>query len=92
VILFKNIESAPQAARALRITAPELKELAVIDQIVAEPPGGAHTDGATMAMTVKSAIVEQLRELLRLNPEQLVEQRYLRYRRFGAGPAKEKGD
>ena len=85
VILFKNIESAPQAARALRITAPELKQLNVIDQIVAEPPGGAHSDRATMAMTLKSVIAGQLRELLQTDPQRLIEERYLRYRRFGAG-------
>ena len=84
VILFKSIESAPRAAQGVRITAHDLRQLGVIDQIVPEPPGGAHVDGDAMAQTLKSAIVGQLRELMSKEPGDLVRERYARYRRFGA--------
>jgi acetyl-CoA carboxylase carboxyl transferase subunit beta len=84
VILFKNVTAAPQAARALRLTALDLKGLGVVDAIVPEPPGGAHTDHDAMAALLKAALVRQLRELLAREPHQLVAQRYDRYRRMGA--------
>jgi acetyl-CoA carboxylase carboxyl transferase subunit beta len=84
VILFKNVSAAPQAAKALRITAPDLKRLRIIDEIVPEPTGGAHTDVDSMVRILKSAIVRNLRELLAKPPEQLVAERYARYRAFGA--------
>lgn len=83
VILFKNEAAAPQAARALRITAADLKQLEVIDEIVPEPPEGAHTNPEQTAQAVRAALVHQLRELLALTPQQLLEQRYARFRKFG---------
>ena len=86
MILFKNVAAAPRAAQSLRITAHELKRLGVIDSIVPEPPGGAHNDVAGMALTLKSQIVHALRQLLPRDPEELIKDRYERYRRFGARP------
>jgi acetyl-CoA carboxylase carboxyl transferase subunit alpha len=83
VILFKNVSAAPQAARALRITAGDLKQLGVIDEIVPEPAEGAHTNPEQTAQAVRAALVRQLRELLALTPQQLLEQRYARFRKFG---------
>jgi acetyl-CoA carboxylase carboxyl transferase subunit beta len=82
-ILFKNAAAAPQAAEALRLAAPDLLRLNIIDAIVPEPEGGAHTDPAAAAANLKTAIVSSLQELARLSPEQLLESRYQRFRGLG---------
>jgi acyl-CoA carboxylase subunit beta len=82
VILFKNVSAAPQAAKALRITSHDLKRLRVVDDIVAEPAGGAHNDINAAADNLKSVLVTHLRELLTKGPGQLVTERYARYRNF----------
>jgi acetyl-CoA carboxylase carboxyl transferase subunit beta len=84
VILFKDVSAAPRAARALRMTAPDLKKLGVIDEIIPEPIDGAHADFNAVAEAVKNAIVRNLRDLLAKTPQQLIAERYDRYRRFGA--------
>ncbi len=83
-ILFKDAASAPRAAAALRITAPDLLRLGIMDAVVPEPDGGAQSDHQATAANVKTALVESLRELLPLDTETLLEQRYQRFRRFGA--------
>ena len=65
-ILFKDAAAAPRAAAALRITAPDLLRLGVMDAVVPEPAEGAHTDHNATAANVKRALVESLRELLPL--------------------------
>ena len=82
-ILFKDAAAAPRAAAALRITGPDLLRLRVMDGVVPEPEAGAHTDPATTAANVKTAIVDSLRELLPLGPEELLARRYARFRMFG---------
>jgi acetyl-CoA carboxylase carboxyl transferase subunit beta len=89
VILFKDVQSAPRAARALRITAHDLKQLGIVDTIVPEPAGGAHTDSGATIETLKAVLVQELRALLGQRPLELVNQRYARFRRFGAAPAVE---
>jgi acetyl-CoA carboxylase carboxyl transferase subunit beta len=89
VILFKNVESAPQAARALRITAHDLKQLGVIDTIVPEPPGGAHSDALSTIASLKIVLVQTLRELIGQPSAELIAKRYARYRRFGTGETAE---
>jgi acetyl-CoA carboxylase carboxyl transferase alpha subunit/acetyl-CoA carboxylase carboxyl transferase beta subunit len=83
-ILFKDAAAAPRAAAALRITAPDLLALRVMDAIVPEPAEGAQEDPTGVAANVKTAVVESLRELLALDPDQLLAQRYERFRMFGA--------
>ncbi|MGH2838136.1 MAG: carboxyl transferase domain-containing protein, partial [Thermoleophilaceae bacterium] len=83
-ILFKDAAAAPRAAAALRITAPDLLRLEVMDAIVPEPADGAHTDHNATAANVKRALVESLRELLAFPPDALLERRYERFRKFGA--------
>jgi acetyl-CoA carboxylase carboxyl transferase subunit beta len=83
-ILFKDAAQAPRAAAALRMTAPDLLRLRIMDGIVPEPQDGAHTDSATVAANLRTAIVESLRGLVELPPKQLLAQRYDRFRRFGA--------
>ncbi|HXG13242.1 MAG TPA: acetyl-CoA carboxylase carboxyltransferase subunit alpha [Gemmataceae bacterium] len=82
VILFKDVTAAPRAAKALRITAHDLKQLGVIEDIVPEPPGGAHTDPDATARYLKAVLVRHLRELLPKDPGKLVEERYARFRGF----------
>jgi acetyl-CoA carboxylase carboxyl transferase alpha subunit/acetyl-CoA carboxylase carboxyl transferase beta subunit len=84
VILFKDAAAAPRAAAALRITAPDLLRLKIMDAVVPEPEGGAHEDIPATAANLKRALVDNLRELLDLSSDQLLEQRYERFRIFGA--------
>jgi acetyl-CoA carboxylase carboxyl transferase subunit alpha len=83
-ILWKGPENAPEAAARLRITAPNLLELGIVDSIVDEPPGGAHQDHDVAAKLLGQALFTQLSQLSDLGPEELKEDRYLRFRRLGA--------
>jgi acetyl-CoA carboxylase carboxyl transferase subunit beta len=83
-ILFKDAAQAPRAAVALRMTAADLLRLGIMDAVVPEPEGGAHMEPAATAANVRRALVEMLRELLPLAPDELLERRYDRFRRFGA--------
>jgi acetyl-CoA carboxylase alpha subunit len=89
-ILFKDAAAAPRAAAALRITGPDLLRLGVMDGVVPEPEAGAHTDPVATAAHVKTAIVGALAELLPLGPEELLAQRYDRFRMFGT-PGRQPG-
>lgn len=82
-ILWRDSSKAPEAAKALRLTAQDLLELKVIDEVVPEPPGGAHRDHDQAAMLLADALRENLRELNKYSREELVAQRYAKYRRMG---------
>ncbi len=90
-ILWKSAEHASEAAEILGITAPRLKQLGLIDKVVAEPTGGAHRDHAAMMATMKKALTEALRHLADLPVETLLEQRedrilaYGKYKEIAAG-------
>lgn len=79
-ILWKDQSKAPQAAEALRLTSYELKRAGIIDEILKEPPGGAHNDPKAMAQTIKEALINAIAELKTLSTEELVNNRYKRYR------------
>ena len=83
-ILWKSADHAAEAAARLKITAPNLLELGVADAIVDEPPGGAHQDHDAAARLVDRALLEHLTALSELNPDDLREDRYQRFRRLGA--------
>jgi acetyl-CoA carboxylase carboxyl transferase subunit beta len=83
-ILFKDATMAPRAAEVLRLTAPDLVRLGIMDAAVPEPEGGAHLDPPAAAANLKAAIVECLGELVELAPEELLARRYDRFRAFGA--------
>jgi acetyl-CoA carboxylase carboxyl transferase subunit alpha len=83
-ILWKDGAKADEAATRLKITAPDLLRLGVVDRIVDEPPGGAHQDHASAAKLVDAAIWSTLRELEDESPAELVQQRYERFRAIGA--------
>lgn len=82
-ILWKNRSHADTAAAALKLTASDLIELGIADEIVPEPLGGAHADPAAAADFVRDAILKNLAQLGKLGPEQLLEQRYAKFRAMG---------
>ncbi len=79
-ILWSDGSKGAQAADALKLTARDIITLGVIDEIVAEPPGGAHRDHAATAANLKQAILRNLAELSSLSPEELLEDRYRKFR------------
>jgi len=79
----KSPEMRERAATALRITAPDLYELRVVDEIVPEPPGGAHADHAATARALQGALIRQLEELRHLKPDKLVRRRREKFLRMG---------
>ena len=83
-ILWKDATQAPKAAAALKLTAPHLLELGIIDGIIKEPLGGAHSNFDAAAAALKEAIVEAFSELSELSAEQLVEERYQKFARMGS--------
>ncbi|HEU5162962.1 MAG TPA: acetyl-CoA carboxylase carboxyltransferase subunit alpha [Thermoanaerobaculia bacterium] len=82
-ILWKNPAAAQDAAAAMRITARDLKELKVIDEVVAEPEGGAHSDHARAAELLRPYLQKALRELSKVKPSALPEERYRKFRKMG---------
>jgi acetyl-CoA carboxylase carboxyl transferase subunit alpha len=76
-------ETKPLAAEALRLTAKDLARLGVIDEVLPEPLGGAHSDHREMANTLKTYLLRTLRELVSLPTDELLEQRYQKFRRMG---------
>ncbi len=83
-ILWKTADRAKDAAEALGLTAPRLKEQGLVDKIVREPLGGAHRNPKAMAIRLKAVLLNQLDELEALDEKALLEQRYARLRRHGA--------
>jgi acetyl-CoA carboxylase carboxyl transferase subunit alpha len=79
----KSPETREKAATAMKITAPDLFELRVIDEIVPEPQGGAHADHAGAANALKEALVRHLEELRHLKPDKLVRRRREKFLRIG---------
>lgn len=82
-ILWKDRTKAASAAQALKLTAPELLELGVIDGIIPEPLGGAHRDPGFVASRIKDTIREDLKSLRELSYEELLNGRYQKYRKIG---------
>ena len=80
-ILWSDGTRGPQAAEALKLTAQDIDELGtVIDEVIPEPPGGAHNDHVAAAAQVKKVLKNHFNELRKLSPEELVEQRYQKFR------------
>lgn len=82
-ILWKDAKKADRAAEALKITANDLQNLGIADEVLAEPVGGAHRAPFEAAETLKQALLRQLQSLQTLSPSELQEQRYQKYRRMG---------
>ena len=82
-ILWRDPTKADRAAEAMKITAPDLYQLGVIDEIVPEPKGGAHTNAEEAARLLEPVLARALEELGGLTPEELVERRYQKFRKMG---------
>ena len=82
-ILWRDSDKAPQAAEAMGLIAPRLKELELIDEIIEEPLGGAHRDHLQMAQNMKDTLVRQLEELEQFDNDTLLERRYQRLMSYG---------
>ncbi|MBV9689570.1 MAG: acetyl-CoA carboxylase carboxyltransferase subunit alpha [Ktedonobacteraceae bacterium] len=82
-ILWRDKAFAPQAAEAMRISAQELMDAQVVDELIAEPLGGAHRNHAVAATNLQAALCKHLSELTRIAPEQLIERRYQKFRAIG---------
>ena len=82
-ILWKDRANAGKAAAALKITAKDLLHLKLVDEIVPEPLGGAHTDPAGTASNLKTHLLKHLEEILALTPAELLKQRYQKFRAHG---------
>jgi acetyl-CoA carboxylase carboxyl transferase subunit alpha len=82
-ILWKSADKAPEAAETMGITAARLKSLNLVDKVVNEPIGGAHRDHRAMAVSLKRALAEALRQLEPLSPSELVAQRYEKLMSYG---------
>ncbi len=83
-ILWRSAERAKDAAEALGMTAPKIKDIGLIDKIIREPLGGAHRNPHSIAVRLKVVLMNQLDELGALPVDDLLEQRYQRLRKFGA--------
>ncbi|MDD9177845.1 MULTISPECIES: acetyl-CoA carboxylase carboxyl transferase subunit alpha [Aliivibrio] len=82
-ILWRDSDKAPQAAEAMGLVAPRLKELELIDTIIDEPLGGAHRDHKATAANIKARLIEQLNELEGFDAEALLDRRYQRLMSYG---------
>ena len=83
-ILWRDPDHAEEAAKALKLAAPDLLELGLVDEILPEPEGGAHNDPEAIASTVGQTLERQLDELLSVDIDVLLERRYAKFRGMGA--------
>ena len=82
-ILWKSAEFASNAAEAMGVTADRLKQLGIVDHIVAEPLGGAHRDVAEVSTRIKASLLDQIDQLTAMDLDDLVERRYRRLMSYG---------
>jgi len=82
-ILWKHRKHAPEAAEAMKLVAPDLMKLGLIDDVIGEPTGGAHHDHAATAAAFQAKVLGHIEQLLALPTEQLLNERYDKFRSFG---------
>lgn len=82
-ILWRDAAKAPEAAEALKLSAPDLMRIKVIDKIIPEPGGGAHRDPQRQAQILKAEVLSALDELERLSPQELIDRRIGKFRVMG---------
>jgi acetyl-CoA carboxylase carboxyl transferase subunit alpha len=82
-IIWRDAAKAPIAAAALRMTATDLLEMKLIDGIVPEPPGGAHLDPEIAIAGLRITLCKALKELEPLSPQEIIEERYNKFRNMG---------
>ncbi len=83
LILWRNRDKREEAAEALKITAPDLVPLGIVDRIVPEPFGGAHRDPVTAGQDLKRILLDELQNLMRIRPDDLVRERVEKFGRMG---------
>jgi acetyl-CoA carboxylase carboxyl transferase subunit alpha len=83
-ILYRDASKAQKSAEALKLTARDLEAFGIIDEVVREAAGGAHRDPQLTGENLQKALRRQLAELRQLSPQQIVEQRYRKFRAMGA--------
>ncbi|MBB3108265.1 acetyl-CoA carboxylase carboxyl transferase subunit alpha [Paenibacillus phyllosphaerae] len=95
-ILWKNAARADEAASVMKITAADLEAFGIVEEIIPEPQGGAHRDLATQSESIREALWRHIQELSKMTSEQLIEDRYAKFRKIGEfrepAPAKAQGD
>jgi len=82
-ILWRDGSKAPAAAQALKITADSLHDLGIVDEVIPEPPGGAHRASKTVITAVKKALLKYLKRFEHIPPKKLVEKRFDKYSKIG---------
>ncbi len=82
-ILWRNSVKAPLAAAALKINSENLLEFGIVDEIISEPLGGAHFDPECVAVSLQESILKYITELSSLSKDELLEQRYQKFRKVG---------
>ena len=82
-ILWKDASRADEVAEAMKITAQDLHAFGIVEEVIPEPKGGAHRDPEGQAALVKEAVWRHLQELMAMSPEELVEDRYRKFRSIG---------
>jgi acetyl-CoA carboxylase carboxyl transferase subunit alpha len=82
-IIYRDSGKAEQAAAALKLAAPDMLKLGLIDGIIPEPPAGAHEDYDEAARLVKKRLVDSLQEMSTLTPDEAVQKRYRKFREMG---------
>jgi acetyl-CoA carboxylase carboxyl transferase subunit alpha len=83
-ILWRDPAKIGEAASQLKLTAPDLVQLGVCDEIIQEAPGGAHRNAALTSARLRAALKRHLQELVELEPAELIERRYQKFRKLGA--------
>ncbi|MCA9408532.1 MAG: acetyl-CoA carboxylase carboxyltransferase subunit alpha [Candidatus Omnitrophica bacterium] len=83
-ILWRNAVKAPDAAEALKINSEHLLKFGIVDEVIPEPMGGAHHDPVAVANHLKKEIIKFAKDLSKLSHQDLLEQRYQKYRKLGA--------
>lgn len=82
-ILWKHRKHAPEAAEALKLTGRDLEQLELVDEVIPEPLGGAHQDHAEVAANLRKAIIKNLKKVVEVPMEKLLDERYKRFRKVG---------
>lgn len=82
-ILWKHRKHAPEAAEAMKITAPDLGKLNLIDEVILEPKGGAHNDHAGAAESFKQVVLKEISRIQAMSTEEMIEARYDKFRKYG---------
>lgn len=82
-ILWRNSVKAPEAAEALKITGEYLLQFGVVDEVIPEPPGGAHKNPEQISLNLKDALLKHIKELTPLSDDELIRRRYDKFRAIG---------